>query len=147
MPCFFTKKTSSLLAFSRPGYILNAVSSGASPSSRGLGHQVLILVTWVRIPLGMPFFWTWIHIFQYFSFLVDIELSAGMNQKGHPVHALRRKNTGGEDRANDKATHSTGKGTPSIRPGSKAKKTHCLSPGRESVLKKKWLPVQDSNLD
>ena len=26
------------------------------PSSRGLGHQVLILVTWVRIPLGMPFF-------------------------------------------------------------------------------------------
>ena len=35
---------------------LSARLSFASPSSRGLGHQVLILVTWVRIPLGMPFF-------------------------------------------------------------------------------------------
>ena len=27
-----------------------------SPSSRGLGHRVLIPATWVRIPLEMPFF-------------------------------------------------------------------------------------------
>ena len=35
------------------GYILHIV---ASPSSRGLGHRVLIPATWVRIPLEMPFF-------------------------------------------------------------------------------------------
>ena len=27
----------------------------ASPSSRGLGHRVLIPATWVRLPLEMPF--------------------------------------------------------------------------------------------
>ena len=35
------------------GYILHIL---ASPSSRGLGHRVLIPATWVRIPLEMPFF-------------------------------------------------------------------------------------------
>ena len=35
------------------GYILHIV---ASPSSRGLGHRVLIPATWVRIPLEMPVF-------------------------------------------------------------------------------------------
>ena len=53
---FFSKNTFICLHFPWIGCIVLDVSIGASPSSRGLGHQVLILVTWVRIPLGMPAF-------------------------------------------------------------------------------------------
>ena len=109
---FFVKKTCSLLAFSLSRYILNVVSSGASPSSRGLGHQVLILVTWVRIPLGMPFFCACFQIIQYLSF----------NNK----RAWRfRRNQG---------TFHLG------QTGSKAKKTHGFSRTRKSVLKKSGCP-------
>ena len=50
--CFFTPPRLTKPLFWSIFRLLNA-----SPSSRGLGHRVLIPATWVRIPLEMPFFY------------------------------------------------------------------------------------------
>ena len=128
------KKSVRGLHFLSVGFILNDVSFDVSPSSRGLGHQVLILVTWVRIPLGMPFFCLFEAENAVFPAFFHVCMCGGSVWQ---IRFFRGKQAGAADASrtgNEAADHPFFSKIAARK--RKQKKTHGFSRSRENVLKK-----------